>query len=69
MGPVDIIILGAVAAAFVAVVLHVRKKGTCGDCSAGACASCASGGRRGCPACEGVDKVTERLSEGMPRHS
>ena len=36
MGPVDIIILGAVAAAFVAVVLHVRKKGTCGDCSAGA---------------------------------
>ena len=69
MGPVDIIILGAVAAAFVAVVFRVRKKGTCGDCSGGACASCASGGQRGCPAREGVDKVAERLSEGMSRHS
>ncbi len=65
MGPIDIVILGGIAAAFVAVVLRVRKKGTCGDCSGGSCASCASGPRRGCPACEGVDKVAERLSQGM----
>lgn len=69
MGPIDIIILAAVAAAFVAVVLRIRKKGTCGDCSGGSCASCASGSRRGCPACGGVDEVAERLSAGMDRRT
>ena len=66
MSPIDIVILLAIAVAFVAVVLRVRKKGTCGDCAsagacAGSCSGCAPSRRATCPACEGVDRVAERL--------
>ena len=70
MGPIDIVILLAVAAAFAAVVMRVRKKGTCGDrgssgSCAGSCAGCATPSRAGCPACEGVDRVAERLGRDL----
>ncbi len=44
-----------------------RKKGTCGDCAqagscGGACAGCSTRRGASCPACEGVDRVAEKLS-------
>lgn len=74
MAPIDILILLVIAVAFVAVVLRVRKKGTCADCgSSGSCPSCGNGsglrrlGRKKatCPACEGVDKVASKLGQGV----
>lgn len=77
MAPIDVVILLLVAAAFVAVVVRVRRHGSCGDCaSSGSCPSCGSSksrrtlfGRRSakatCPACEGVDAVAERLGRGV----
>lgn len=69
---IDIVILALVAAAFVAVALRIRKKGTCGDCpSAGSCGgSCAGCGARGsggagCPACEDAEDVARRLRRGV----
>lgn len=78
MAPIDIAILLVVGIAFVAVVMRIRKKGTCGDCASagscsGACASCATAQHArgdaprgaGCPACEGVDALASRLSRGI----
>lgn len=70
MAPIDIAILAAVGIAFVAVVIRIRKKGTCGDCASagscgGSCASCGAEKRASCPACEGADRVAERLSRGI----
>ncbi len=63
MGVADIIILALVAAAFIAVCVRVRRKGTCADCSsAGSCSSC---GQKSCPACKGVDKVADDLGRGV----
>lgn len=63
MGVANIIILTLVAAAFIAVCVRVRRKGTCADCSsAGSCSSC---GQKGCPACKGVDKVADDLGRGV----
>lgn len=66
MSTIDVLIIALVLTAFVAVILRVRKKGTCGDCAqAGSCAGCST--RRGvaCPACEGVDRVAEKLSRNV----
>lgn len=63
MGPLDIIILGLVAIAFVAVIVRVRRKGTCGDCAQGGSCSHARGGS--CPAAKGVDTVADELGRGV----
>ena len=61
MGLADIIILALVAAAFVAVVLRVRKKGVCADCSeAGSCAHKGS-----CMAHLDPEEVEKRLGKGL----
>ena len=74
MAPIDILVLLLIAVAFVAVVLRVRKKGTCADCgSTGSCPNCGSGSalrrlgkkKAACPACEGVDKVASKLGHGV----
>ena len=67
MSIVDIIILGLIAAAFVAVCLYVRRHGSCGDCGSsgscsGSCGSCSTGS---CAACQGVDAVAKKLARGV----
>ncbi len=70
VAPIDLVILALVAVAFVAVVLRIRKKGTCGDCaSSGSCsgswASCGTAKRASCPACAGIDATAEHLAAGV----
>ena len=70
MGLADIIILALVAAAFVAVCVRIKRKGTCADCSeaascGGHCSACASRDQRSCPACKGIDEVAEDLGRGV----
>lgn len=77
MGPIDIILLALIAVAFVAVLVRIKRKGACGDCSSGDCSSggCSSAGacsrhcdaakKSRCAAAEGIDAVEERLSRGM----
>ncbi len=70
MSTIDFLIIALVLAAFVAVILRVRKKGTCGDCAqagscGGACAGCSTRRGASCPACEGVDRVAEKLSRNV----
>lgn len=74
MSTIDFLIIALVLAAFVAVILRVRKKGTCGDCAqagacggacGGACAGCSTRREASCPACEGVDRVAEKLSRNV----
>ena len=71
MGLADIIILALIAAAFVAVCVRIKRKGTFGDCSeAGTCSGhcsshCIPRRQANCPACKGVDKVAEDLRRGV----
>ncbi len=65
MGLLDIIILVAIAAAFVAVVLRVRKKGACADCAQGGSCEHARRGSGSCPAMKGVDEVADELGRGV----
>lgn len=71
MGLADIIILALIAAAFVAVCVRIKRKGTCADCSeAGTCSGhcsshCSPRKQASCPACKGVDKVAEDLRRGV----
>lgn len=71
MGLADIIILALIAAAFVAVCVRIKRKGTCADCSeAGTCGGhcsshCSPREQASCPACKGVDKVAEDLRRGV----
>lgn len=67
MSPIDIVILGLIAVAFVAVCVRIKRKGSCADCgSAEACSGhCSSSQKRSCPACKGVDRVAEELSRGV----
>ncbi len=61
MGPVDIVILVAIAAALAAVVLRVRRKGVCADCSeAGTCAHKGS-----CMAHMDPLEIEKRLGKGL----
>lgn len=63
----DIIILGLIAAAFIAVCVRIRRKGACADCiEAGECAGgCHSSRKGGCPALKGVDAVAEELGRNV----
>lgn len=63
MSLLDVIILAAIAAAFIAVCVRVRKKGTCADCIEGG--SCSHAHAGGCPAVKGVDRVAEELGRGV----
>lgn len=72
MGPIDIILLALIAVAFVAVLVRIKRKGACGDCSSGGCSSagacsrhCDAAKKSRCAAAEGIDAVEERLSRGM----
>ena len=67
MSPIDIILLVAIGAAFVAVLVRAKRKGTCGDCSSsGSCSGhCSSKQKSCCPAVKGVDAVEKELSRGV----
>lgn len=71
MSLADIILLALIAAAFVAVCVRIKRKGTCADCSeAGTCGGhcsshCSPRKQASCPACKGVDKVAEDLRRGV----
>lgn len=70
MSPIDIILLAVIGAAFIAVVLRIRHKGTCGDCGStgscsGSCSGCSASRRGGCPAAEGADEIADRLGCGL----
>lgn len=68
MSPIDIILLAVIGAAFIAVVLRIRHKGTCGDCgSTGSCScsGCSASRRGSCPAAEGADEIADRLGRGL----
>lgn len=67
MSLIDIVILAAIAVAFVAVCVRVKRRGGCADCAQGASCSdnCPSAQGKGCPACKGVDKVAEELGRGI----
>lgn len=67
MSFIDIVILVVIAVAFVAVCVRVKRKGSCADCAqGGTCSgSCSSAQRKSCPACKGIDKVTEELGRGV----
>ncbi len=63
MGPFDILILIAIAVAFIAVCVRVRRKGACADCAQGA--TCDHARTGGCPAAKGVDAVADELGRGV----
>ena len=63
MSPIDIILLVAIGAAFVAVLMRIKRKGTCGDCSSSG--RCSSKQKSCCPAVKGVDAVEKELSRGV----
>ena len=67
MSPIDIILLVAIGAAFVAVLMRIKRKGTCGDCSSsGSCSGhCSSKQKSCCAAAKGVDAVERELSRGV----
>lgn len=67
MSPIDIVLLVVIGAAFVAVLVRVKRKGTCGDCSSsGSCSGhCGSKQKGCCPAAKGVDAVERELSRGV----
>lgn len=67
MSLVDIVILVVIAVAFAAVCIRIKRKGSCADCAQGASCSgnCSSAQRRNCPACKGIDRVTEELGRGV----
>lgn len=67
MSPIDIVLLVVIGAAFVAVLVRVKRKGTCGDCSSsGSCSGHCSSKQKGCcPAAKGVDAVERGLSRGV----
>lgn len=68
MTAIDFVIIALIAVAFGAVVVRVRKKGTCGDCAqAGSCAGCSTSKRATCPACEGVEQTVKKLGRGIER--
>lgn len=72
MSAIDFVILTLVAVAFIAVVRRICKKGTCADCASagscsGSCSSCSSSGHAACPACEGVDRVAEKLARNVDK--
>lgn len=61
MGLADVVILAAIVAAVAAVVVRVRKKGVCADCSeAGTCAH-----KGCCSAHMDPAEVEKRLSRGL----
>ncbi len=71
MGVADIVILLLVAAAFVAVVIRVKRKGVCADCAesgscGGHCGHCSSGADgASCPAALAPDDLDEKLGRGL----
>lgn len=61
MDPVDIVILALIAAALIAVVMRVRRKGVCADCSeAGTCAH-----KGACMAHVDPKEIEKRLGKGL----
>lgn len=67
MSPIDIILLVAIGAAFVVVLMRIKRKGTCGDCSSsGSCSGhCSSRQKSCCAATKGVDAVERELSRDV----
>lgn len=67
MSPIDIILLVAIGTAFVAVLMRIKRKGTCGDCSSsGSCSGhCSPRQKSCCAATKGVDAVEKELSRGV----
>lgn len=67
MSPADIVILALIAVAFVAVCLRIRRRGACADCAEGGTCTGhrSSAQKKSCPACKGVDAVTEELGRGV----
>ena len=66
MSPIDFIILAAIGVAFVAVCVRIKRKGSCADCAqGGTCSGHCGSSSDGCPACQGVDRVAERLGRGV----
>ena len=65
MGIADIIILALIAAGVIAVILRVRRKGTCADCAQGGTCEHAKHGKGSCPAVKGVDTVADELGRGV----
>lgn len=72
MSAIDFVVIALIAVAFGAVVVRVRKKGTCGDCAqagscGGSCAGCSTSKCATCPACEGVEQTVKKLGRGIER--
>ena len=66
MSPIDFIILAAIGVAFVAVCVRIKRKGSCAACAqGGTCSGHCGSSSDSCPACQGVDRVAERLSRGI----
>ena len=67
MSPIEIVLLVLIGAAFVAVLVRAKRRGTCGDCSSsGSCSGhCSSKQKSCCPAVKGVDAVEKELSRGV----
>ena len=63
MSPIDIVLLVLIGAAFVAVLVRAKRRGTCGDCSSSG--HCSSKQKSCCPAVKGVDAVEKELSRGV----
>lgn len=72
MSAIDFAIVVLIAAAFAAVVIRVRKKGLCADCSnagacGGSCKGCGPSARAKCPACEGLERTVEKLGGNIDK--
>ena len=66
MSLIDIVILAVIAIAFVAVCIRIKRKGSCADCAqGGSCSGSCGSDPSSCPACQGVDKITEKLGRGV----
>ncbi len=67
MSAIDIVILALIAVAFVAACVHIGRKGSCGDCSAGGTCSgsCSASCKKSCPAMKGVDAVADQLGRNV----
>lgn len=70
MSLIDCIIVAVVAVLFAAVVLYLRRNGSCtGGCAGcgakGACRARPGSASGGCPACGGADATARRLGKGV----
>ena len=67
MSLADVVVLGLLAAAFVAVCVRVKRHGACMDCGeAGMCTGhCSPDHKKTCAALKGLDQVEAELSRGV----